>query len=298
MNIVVTGASGLLGRAFVRHASAAHEVLALHRGGQVDADGQIAKATWKRCDYSAPALRAAFADADGIVHLAATRPIAPDDAEQAANANLALDKSVFEAAQQAGVRNLVFASSRGVYGAAPTPWLEGTAVQPQTPYAQAKLDAEQVALALNEKAGMRIKALRLAQLLAADEYQGGLLRTFFDQALAGQPLTVGVAGIKREYLYLEDAASALLAALQTPQAAGVFNLGSGSTVTIEALARSIAAAVGQPELVQVQEPLQQRHEHSLMNSQRFYDTFNWQPRFTLATAVQDAIARKRDQQRG
>ncbi|RUO62628.1 NAD-dependent epimerase/dehydratase family protein [Pseudidiomarina insulisalsae] len=296
MRIVITGANGLIGRSFIARFAGQHELVALSRSAQ----SNFAPVGWHQFDDSPESLQAIFSGAEGILHLAATRPHAIRTAIQQSQVlkNEQLDEQVFAAAHRAGVKNVVYLSSRTVYGNAPTPWSEATQVAPKAAYAEQKLAAEALALKLNKSAAMRIKVIRLAQVLAAEEFEGGLIRTFFDNALTGRPLNVTVEGMQREYIYIEDVVSALMQALCSPQQHGIFNLGSASQVSILELAQWLAQAVQKPELVKLQQPLKRVDENSLMDSSKFYNTFNWHPRYTVQTAIEDAIARRLPGNRG
>jgi len=77
-------------------------------------------------------------------------------------------------------------------------------------------------------------------------HYGMVIPRFVQQALKGAPLTVyGDGKQSRCFLYVKDAAKAIAALLQLPEAAGeAFNLGSQEEVTIEQLAQRIIEMTG------------------------------------------------------
>jgi uronate dehydrogenase len=106
--VLVTGMSGLIGRALRRHlAGGSYELRALNRtpvAGVVAYQADIADLT---------AIQPAFADVDVVVHLAALADSgAPFDA--ILRANVVGTYNVFEAARRAGVKRIVYASSGAV----------------------------------------------------------------------------------------------------------------------------------------------------------------------------------------
>ena len=109
--VLVTGASGLVGKVFLDHAHGKYELSALNRRAVDGIECLQADIT------DLAAIQPAFAGKDTVVHLAALA-VADASFEQALNHNVIGTYNVFEAARQAGVRRVVFASS----GAATMGW--------------------------------------------------------------------------------------------------------------------------------------------------------------------------------
>src|SRR5205823_6475855 len=102
---------------------------------------------------------------DGVIHLAGLAGVRPSllDPARYAEVNVEGTTTMMDAAQQAGVKTFVFASSSSVYGnSTPLPALEDApAVSPESPYAATKRACELVASALARKTpDMRCPALR------------------------------------------------------------------------------------------------------------------------------------------
>ena len=68
---------------------------------------------------------------------------------------------------------------------------------------------------------------------------------FIRMADAGETIPVfGNGGSQRDYTYIDDAVSAVLAALAKPQDFAVLNVGGGSPIRLDALVEAIAQATG------------------------------------------------------
>ncbi|WP_280499685.1 NAD-dependent epimerase/dehydratase family protein, partial [Nocardia farcinica] len=121
MKVVVVGASGNIGSALVRALLAAgEEVVGLCR--RPPGPGTFDAVRWVRCDLADPAavdtLRATFADADAVVHLAwAIHPRVGEPPMM--RTNLTGTDRVLAAVAAPGVPPLVCASSAAAYRAAP-----------------------------------------------------------------------------------------------------------------------------------------------------------------------------------
>jgi nucleoside-diphosphate-sugar epimerase len=107
--ILVTGLSGLIGGAVQRRLAGRYEVTALNRRAVPD----VRTVQADIADFAA--IRPAFAGQDVVVHLSA---VVSTDAPWAdvLQSNLIGTYNVFEAARQAGVRRVIFASSGTVVG--------------------------------------------------------------------------------------------------------------------------------------------------------------------------------------
>lgn len=146
MRTVVTGANGFVGSALCRRLLAdGHAVVAVSRA-TVSPQGTILH----RVDglEDVPALQAAFAGADTVIHLAARVHVMSETATDPVAAfqriNVRGTRAVVEAAQAAGATRLVFMSSVKVNGEGrEAPYTEADEPHPADPYGESKRDAEQ-----------------------------------------------------------------------------------------------------------------------------------------------------------
>ena len=105
--VLVTGASGLIGGAFIKHVGSRYALRALNRRGVPDVETVQADLS------DAAAIQPAFAGVDTVVHLAAAAGDAhPADVLMRSNVTGTLN--VFEAARIAGCKRVIFASSGAV----------------------------------------------------------------------------------------------------------------------------------------------------------------------------------------
>ncbi len=109
MKVLVTGASGFIGRPLARHLVArGHRVRALVR--RAEEQGSLAEAECVTGDLrDAPSLERATLGMEGIVHLACATGIARESAVRAVNVEGT--RTLLDAARRHGVRRVVFISS-------------------------------------------------------------------------------------------------------------------------------------------------------------------------------------------
>ncbi|WP_432255625.1 NAD-dependent epimerase/dehydratase family protein [Limimaricola sp. AA108-03] len=210
MKIALTGASGLVGRFLLRGlASRGHEVVAL---GRRPADG----VEWRGWQLGEIAL---LDGCDALVHAAFShlpgryRGGEGDDPEGFLRLNRDGSLRLFEEAQAAGLRRIVFLSSRAVYGEYPpgTELTEDLPPRPDTLYGEMKWVVEQ---GLSALAG---HGFTTASLRATGIYGPGpdhKWRGLFEAFLANEPVAPRVA----TELHGDDLAAAVALLLEAPEA--------------------------------------------------------------------------------
>jgi nucleoside-diphosphate-sugar epimerase len=187
-------------------------------------------------------LRAALKDAEAIVLLGYIPPRGPSLADcflDELSRNVAPTLRILRAAV-GEARHVVFASSVAIYGApARAPVRESDAPFPTTPYAIAKLTAEQAVRATCSAAGMSASILRYSTVYGPGDTTHGAVTNFIQVALAGRPPVIDGDGLdEHDYIHVADAAEASLAALRH-RADGTYNVGTGIGATTLDVARLV-----------------------------------------------------------
>lgn len=122
-------------------------------------------------------------------------------------------------------------------------------------YAISKYAQERLALTVAPAYGMEAVALRLFNVYGAGQALSnpytGVLAIFASRLLNGQrPMVFEDGEQRRDFVHVEDVARAFMLALDSPAAdGGVFNIGSGRSVSVADVARGFAAVMGRPDLV-------------------------------------------------
>ena len=279
MKVAVTGATGLLGKAFIKKYAKELDIIAISRKPNTP--------NTVYSDFSFESLTRIFTGADGLIHLAAQRLHSSDSYIS----NYELDKTVFLSAKESKVKNVLFSSSRGVYGTTSSPWKETSQVAPNNLYALEKAQSELFASFLNMTCEMRIKCLRVAQVLSENEYKGSMIHTFIENAHRGIDNEVSVEGIFREYIYIEDLLDAFYIALQNKDLHGIYNVGTGNGISILDIAKCISKSFDKNSKVFQKKKLKKIVENSVMDISLFTNAFSWKPRYTFDTAMHE-IANK------
>ena len=235
--IVVTGASGFIGRVLVQRACAAgHDVIALSRR-----DSEL-QGTYE----DATVLARVFDGADAIVHLAARAHVGGTDRDF--DINVRTTAAVARAAVAAGAGRLVFLSSIGVNGNVTRgkPFDESDPPAPVQPYARSKLRCEQelVALLRGSQTGWTIARPPLVYGPHAPGNFGQLVKAVG----RGWPLPLRSVQNRRTLVGVDNLAAAILACALEPEAAGqLFLLADGEDVSTPEIVRCIAQGLQRPD---------------------------------------------------
>ena len=238
---LITGGAGYIGALACRELMLAGRNVRvldclLHGQESIAADLEAAGVEVIRGDIrDAAAREAALRGVDEVVHLAAIvgDPACARDPETAAETNVQGSRALLEAARQAGVKSLVFASTCSNYGrmADPTvPISEDGALHPVSLYAEQKVEIERLLLS-GSTGSLRPTCLRFATVYGvAPRMRFDLTVNEFTRDLwAGRTLEVFGEQFWRPYVHVSDAARAIRTALDAPDsvtAHAVFNVGN------------------------------------------------------------------------
>ncbi|HET9803483.1 MAG TPA: SDR family oxidoreductase [Candidatus Acidoferrum sp.] len=187
------------------------------------------------------AVRKAMQSADYVLHLAARTsvPRSVKDPLETNKVNVEGTLNVLVAARDAKVKRVVFAASSSAYGETPTlPKVETMQPVPVSPYGVAKYAGELYAQTFGHVYGLENVCLRYFNIFGPRQDPSspysGVLAKFCTAFLEGAPPVVfGDGEQSRDFTYVENAVAANLLACTAPNASGrVFNIGTGSRITL------------------------------------------------------------------
>jgi UDP-glucuronate 4-epimerase len=197
---------------------------------------------------------------DEIVHLAARAGVRRsfEEPDEYRATNVEGTAHLLDAAHARGVRRIVFASSSSVYGEAPVPTSETAPLVPISPYAESKLEAEEICTRAGARDGTAVAILRLFTVYGPRQRPDQAIRKFMTALGAGAALELyGDGSSARDYTFVGDVTEAVLLALQTispDQPAIIANVGTGVGTRLSDLVKLLAATAGRALEVRRGEP--------------------------------------------
>ncbi len=233
MRVLLTGAGGLIGSATARLLrEGGHEVLSSDLRlpspssrslpwVEPDIGSSSRSSPWVQLDVRRrKQVRSTLAQwrPDVVVHLAARHFIPWCERFPAATlqTNVVGTQNVVEEARRGGVAKLVFASSAAVYGPSPRPLEESCALGPDDVYGVSKVSGEQlIRLASQRGDGPDGVVLRLFNTIGPNDPNPHLIpRLVSELRGGGRCLRLGNLQSVRDYVYVDDVARAILAAVE------------------------------------------------------------------------------------
>lgn len=300
MRVLVTGGSGFIGSNIVRRLlDLGHEAVVLDDLSSGFAENLVPGVPFFESDVrDAEAVAAALEDCDVVLHLAASvgnaRSI--DDPVKDAQINVIGTLNVLEAARRQGLRRIVFSSSAGIFGELKTlPIAEDHPQDPDSPYGASKLAAEKMCLVYNKLYGMKNVCLRYFNVYGVNQRYdayGNVIPIFADRILRGESMTVfGDGEQTRDFVNARDVAAAnIAAATADDEAAGSFNVGSGTRVTINELAALMQRAAGREVGLEYAPPRQGDVRDSLAATAAAHAAFGFAPEVGLDEGVREYLS--------
>jgi len=291
MRITITGGTGFIGKWFVKGFVDEHELIVLGRNRKAlipDVDEK--DFTFMQTDYSKTHLCELLKDSDAVIHLAAKRTGA-DDLESYWP-NMAISYNLFESCLKTGINNVVALSTISVYSTANLlPWSEEQKVNPLSLYGISKVTMENLAEYYNKVYGLKIKCLRVAQVLGLYERSGFMLNTFIEQACRKEKLKVyGRGEGRREYIYVKDVAGAINKALDDNVPAGLFNIGTGVNTSHLELGNLINEVFDNKDNLTLVNDIDEDKSIFLMDISKAEKIMGWTPKWSLAEGLEDIKA--------
>ncbi len=188
---------------------------------------------------------------DVISHHAAQMDVRKSVKDPAADAdvNVVGTLRLLEAAADAGVKRVVFASTGGaIYGEpVEVPQPETHPTEPLSPYGCAKLAIEHYLHYFRVVHGLSSAALRYANVYGPRQNahgEAGVVAIFAKRMLNGQTVTINGSGEQtRDFIYVGDVVAANLAASESDWQ-GEYNVGTGVETSINALFQTLASIAG------------------------------------------------------
>ena len=250
MNFLITGAAGFLGSSLANQlAREGHQVRGLDDLSTGDPKSLSPDVHFTRGDVSdRPKLWTLLQEVDVVYHLAA-RVSVPESVlypRDYNNVNVGGTVALMEAMRDVGVRRVVLASSGAVYGdLANQPLTESLTPAPRSPYAVSKLSAEYYVRTIGGLWGIETVSLRIFNAYGPGQHLPAshppVVPHYLKQALRGGTLVAhGDGSQTRDYVYVDDVVSALVASATAPNVNGlVINVGSGTETSIKDLIQQV-----------------------------------------------------------
>jgi dTDP-glucose 4,6-dehydratase len=306
MNLLVTGGAGFIGSHFVDLMMASRPddtvtVLdALTYAGTTEnlAHDGDARFRFVQGDIADPdAVRPLVAEADRVINFAAESFVdrSIEDSRPFARTNVTGTLTILDACLR-DETPMVQVSTDEVYGSIEDgAFTEESPVQPNNPYSATKASGDLLCRAFHRTYGTDVRVFRGPNAFGPRQHPEKAIPTFTVAALKGNTLPLyGDGSNRREWLYVEDFARAIMTVAEEGEPGGVYNAGGGHEVANVDLARAICKLAGASEsLIQF---VDDRPGHDFRYSMvwKRLAGLGWKPEVSFDDALQRTVDWFRD----
>ena len=244
------------------------------------------------------ALEIAIEGVDVVFHHAAAISV-PESVEHPArttDVNCTGTAKLLEAAREAGVGRVILASSAAVYGSdAGVPVSETAPTASESPYALSKRYTEQLALQHAEQYELDAIALRYFNVFGPRQDPEGEYAAVIPQFIQlmgdGQrPVIYGDGEQSRDFVHVDDVVAANLAAATADCESEIFNVTSGSRITINELVETINDVLGTDLRPTYDDPRPGDVRHSQASISKAESMLGYSPSVDLAAGLRETAA--------
>lgn len=231
-------------------------------------------------------VREVVTEVDFILHQAAlpsvprsiTDPITTNDVNVGGTLN------ILDAAKDAGVKRVVYASSSSVYGAnEDLPKREDMVPQPISPYAVAKLTGEKYCHVFSRTYGLETVALRYFNVFGPrqdpDSEYAAVIPKFVLGMIQGRDLKIyGDGSQSRDFTFVSNVVAANILAVEADGVEGeVFNMACGSSLSLNEMVTLVSGALGVNPQVEYEATRPGDVPHSLANIDAARERLGYEP---------------------
>jgi UDP-glucose 4-epimerase len=142
---------------------------------------------------------------------------------------------LIEIAGSVNTHTFIGLGSQAEYGPVNARIDENTDTKPTTLYGASKLAACNIGQSLAETYNMRFSWLRLFSSYGPMDQPDWLIPYLINNLLRGESPNLTLAEQMWDYIHVRDVASAIVSMIETPNAKGIFNLGSGNAVSLRTI---------------------------------------------------------------
>jgi CDP-glucose 4,6-dehydratase len=236
-------------------------------------------------------------DIDTVFHLAAETIVGTVQANpvQGFESNVRGTWTILQACRERGVERFVFASSDKAYGAHDElPYREDFALQPTAPYEASKSAADLIARSYWHSYGLPVAVTRFANIYGGGDLNfSRLIPEAVSAAIQGRaPVLRSDGSPERDFLYVEDAASAYLAiadGLDRDDVRGqAFNAGGGRSYRVGDVVALIAELSGtgvEPDIQGEGNP-EGEIDRQYVDPTKLRETLGWEPAVELREGLE------------
>ena len=236
-------------------------------------------------------VRSAVSAVDGVFHMAVL-PLGPtvEEPRLGLDVNVVGTFNVFESAQQAGVKKVVFSSASSVYGDTDETMDETHPFGARTMYGASKIAGEYFLRSFNDQYGLPYVTLRYMNVYGPRQ-DGGLVMAVARRVLSGQsPRITGDGSQSFDFVHVADVAAANVAAMASDVSAEEFNVGSGTEASAREIAEKLIDIANADIEVEYDPSVRVLMRRRVGSNRKAKELLGWEAQIGLDEGLRDTVA--------
>lgn len=295
MRVGLTGGTGFIGQYLIRDYEQKYDFIVPVRDKKSKKINE-SRAIYVESDFSVESLKYIFKDCDAVIHLAARgmpksrQPLKMSDYMP----NVFCAANVFEACKNLGIKKIICASTKAVWGNASSNGelvlTESDFPNPDDEYGVSKLCVEMLANFYHSAYGMDIMIYRMGEVCGMD-LSRGMQNPFWvavlQAAMEKRVIPIYGKGIsKRDLVYVKDVVRALDIGLEQEKT-GVFNIGSGHLTTNIEIAKAFCTVYNNEAGIELHPEKEEWGTELCLSAEKAKNELGYEVEFDLLRLVQD-----------
>lgn len=188
---------------------------------------------------------------DAVFHLAAQAGVRASWGEQFSSYthnNIEASQRLLEACKGISLGKFIYASSSSVYGACPElPMRESSPLYPYSPYGVSKLAAEHLCGLYYQNFGVPTVSLRFFTVYGPGQRPDMAFHKFLKAQIDDSPISIYGDGTQtRDFTYIDDIISGIIAACERGRPGEIYNLGGGNRKKLKSIFPILEEITGSP----------------------------------------------------
>ncbi len=231
---------------------------------------------------------------DLVIHLASRAGVGPSMELPVSyiEYDVASTVSLLQVAKEAGVKNIILASSSSVYGNSEgKPSTEDERIDhPISNYAAAKASSELFARVFSTQYQINITVLRIFTVYGPRQRPEMAIHRFVRNIHMGKPVEIyGDGTSKRDYTYISDVVDGIIRSTKNMGGYRIYNLGNGNPVSVIELTEMIAELMGTKIEVELKETRKGDVEHTFADISKAREELGYEPKIGIREGLREFI---------
>ena len=176
---------------------------------------------------------------------------------------------------------------------------ENSPIRPSNPYALSKWLAEEVCEFYSSTYDLPVTTIRPFNVFGIGQVDHFLIPSIISQALAaGAEIVVKDLAPKRDYIYLEDLVTALLATLDKPGGYRVYNIASGTSLSVQQVIDIVQDVAGTGKKIVCDQVIRTNELMDVVaDISKAKAVLGWQPEYSFRGGIENIIHSEREKER-